>query len=122
MTIEDPFDEDDWSAWSAFTGDVGGKFQVVGDDLTVTNPTKIQVTECLAQNHRLNGHACAQCTLGWHSSLSTLKIICASPCNLPIFFVSFFSPCIFSSAGGRREGVQLPSAEGEPDRLNHGVD
>ena len=42
VTIEDPFDEDDWSTWSAFTGDVGGKFQVVGDDLTVTNPTKIQ--------------------------------------------------------------------------------
>jgi enolase len=42
VTIEDPFDEDDWSAWSSFTGDVGGKFQVVGDDLTVTNPTKIQ--------------------------------------------------------------------------------
>ena len=42
MTIEDPFDEDDWSTWSAFTGDVGGKYQVVGDDLTVTNPIKIQ--------------------------------------------------------------------------------
>jgi len=42
VTIEDPFDEDDWSTWSAFTGDVGGKYQVVGDDLTVTNPIKIQ--------------------------------------------------------------------------------
>jgi enolase len=42
VTIEDPFDEDDWAGWAAFTGEVGGKFQVVGDDLTVTNPIKIQ--------------------------------------------------------------------------------
>jgi len=41
VTIEDPFDEDDWAAWSTFTGKVGSKFQVVGDDLTVTNPIKI---------------------------------------------------------------------------------
>lgn len=39
VTIEDPFDEDDWSAWSSLTGDVG--VQIVGDDLTVTNVNKI---------------------------------------------------------------------------------
>jgi enolase len=42
VTIEDPFDEDDWAGWTAFTGAVGGSYQVVGDDLTVTNPIKIQ--------------------------------------------------------------------------------
>ena len=41
VTIEDPFDEDDWENWSAFTKKNGAKFQVVGDDLTVTNIDKI---------------------------------------------------------------------------------
>jgi enolase len=41
VTIEDPFDEDDWENWAKFTAKNGAKFQVVGDDLTVTNPVKI---------------------------------------------------------------------------------
>lgn len=41
VTIEDPFDEDDWSNWSKFTSKNGKQFQVVGDDLTVTNIEKI---------------------------------------------------------------------------------
>lgn len=41
VTIEDPFDQDDWSNWTKFCKDVGEKVQIVGDDLTVTNPTKI---------------------------------------------------------------------------------
>jgi len=41
-TIEDPFDQDDWANWSKFCNDVGEKVQVVGDDLTVTNITKIK--------------------------------------------------------------------------------
>jgi len=41
VTIEDPFDEDDWESWSAFTGKNAEQFQVVGDDLTVTNIEKI---------------------------------------------------------------------------------
>eukprot|EP00522_Entomoneis_paludosa_P007873 CAMPEP_0172445878 /NCGR_PEP_ID=MMETSP1065-20121228/5651_1 /TAXON_ID=265537 /ORGANISM="Amphiprora paludosa, Strain CCMP125" /LENGTH=474 /DNA_ID=CAMNT_0013196891 /DNA_START=6 /DNA_END=1430 /DNA_ORIENTATION=- len=41
VTIEDPFDEDDWANWSAFTKKNGEQFQVVGDDLTVTNIDKI---------------------------------------------------------------------------------
>ena len=41
VTIEDPFDEDDWSNWSKFTAKNGEAFQVVGDDLTVTNIEKI---------------------------------------------------------------------------------
>jgi len=42
VTIEDPFDEDDWENWSKFTIKNGEQFQVVGDDLTVTNPVKIK--------------------------------------------------------------------------------
>uniref|UniRef100_A0A8C4S9Z3 phosphopyruvate hydratase n=1 Tax=Erpetoichthys calabaricus TaxID=27687 RepID=A0A8C4S9Z3_ERPCA len=40
VSIEDPFDQDDWDAWSKFTANVG--IQVVGDDLTVTNPKRIE--------------------------------------------------------------------------------
>uniref|UniRef100_A0AAR2LDC9 phosphopyruvate hydratase n=1 Tax=Pygocentrus nattereri TaxID=42514 RepID=A0AAR2LDC9_PYGNA len=39
VSIEDPFDQDDWQAWTNFTGSTD--IQVVGDDLTVTNPTRI---------------------------------------------------------------------------------
>jgi len=40
VSIEDPFDQDDWDAWSKLTGNT--KIQIVGDDLTVTNPKRIQ--------------------------------------------------------------------------------
>ncbi|XP_041963134.1 gamma-enolase-like isoform X1 [Alosa pseudoharengus] len=40
VSIEDPFDQDDWPAWSQLTSAVG--IQIVGDDLTVTNPRRIQ--------------------------------------------------------------------------------
>ncbi|XP_025066879.1 LOW QUALITY PROTEIN: beta-enolase, partial [Alligator sinensis] len=40
VSIEDPFDQDDWAAWSRFLPLV--PIQVVGDDLTVTNPKRIQ--------------------------------------------------------------------------------
>lgn len=43
ISIEDPFDQDDWDAWSKFTASVKGSVQVVGDDLTVTNPKRIQM-------------------------------------------------------------------------------
>mmetsp|Transcript_56088 Transcript_56088/g.151049 ORF Transcript_56088/g.151049 Transcript_56088/m.151049 type:complete len:470 (+) Transcript_56088:99-1508(+) len=42
ITIEDPFDQDDWEGWTAFTARVGGPTQVVGDDLTVTNVTRVK--------------------------------------------------------------------------------
>jgi len=40
VSIEDPFDQDDWEAWTHFTEAAG--IQVVGDDLTVTNPLRIK--------------------------------------------------------------------------------
>merc|ERR1712166_24155 len=42
VTVEDPFDEDDWPNWSQIVADQGRQVQIVGDDLTVTNPKKIQ--------------------------------------------------------------------------------
>lgn len=42
VSIEDPFDQDDWDSWIKFTTGVTKDLQVVGDDLTVTNPKKIQ--------------------------------------------------------------------------------
>jgi len=40
LSIEDPFDQDDWAGWSKLTGETD--IQIVGDDLTVTNPKRIQ--------------------------------------------------------------------------------
>lgn len=40
VSIEDPFDQDDWEAWTHFTSVSG--IQIVGDDLTVTNPLRIK--------------------------------------------------------------------------------
>ncbi|XP_065052404.1 alpha-enolase-like [Rhopilema esculentum] len=40
VSIEDPFDQDHWEAWSDLTAAV--QIQIVGDDLTVTNPARIQ--------------------------------------------------------------------------------
>jgi len=42
VTIEDAFDEDDWENWAKFTAKNREQFQVVGDDLTVTNIDKIE--------------------------------------------------------------------------------
>lgn len=39
-SIEDPFDQDDWEAWSYFRANSG--ITVIGDDLTVTNPLRIK--------------------------------------------------------------------------------
>nr|WP_062338916.1 phosphopyruvate hydratase [Herbidospora sakaeratensis] len=42
VSIEDPFDEEDWAGWKTLTDSVGGKVQIVGDDLFVTNPERLQ--------------------------------------------------------------------------------
>jgi enolase len=42
VTIEDPFDQDDWDAYKMFMDAVGSKTQIVGDDLLVTNPNRIK--------------------------------------------------------------------------------
>ena len=41
VTIEDPLDEDDWEGWTHLTAELGQKTQIVGDDLFVTNPTRL---------------------------------------------------------------------------------
>jgi enolase len=42
VSIEDGLAEDDWEAWAQLTGEVGEKVQLVGDDLFVTNPARLQ--------------------------------------------------------------------------------
>jgi enolase len=42
VSIEDPLSEEDWSGWNALTEAVGGRVQIVGDDLFVTNPERLQ--------------------------------------------------------------------------------
>ncbi len=41
VSIEDPLDEDDWAGWQTITERLGGKVQIVGDDLFVTNPARL---------------------------------------------------------------------------------
>lgn len=42
VTIEDALAEDDWEGWKALTDAIGGKVQLVGDDLFVTNPERLK--------------------------------------------------------------------------------
>jgi len=56
VSIEDPFDQDDWEAYTNFQTTFGGK--IVGDDLLVTNPKRVQkaldVKACNALSLKVN--------------------------------------------------------------------
>ena len=41
VSIEDPFEQDDWKHWAAITAQLGAGVQIVGDDLLCTNPARI---------------------------------------------------------------------------------
>jgi enolase len=42
ISIEDPMDEEDWDGWLEVTQLLGARTQIVGDDLFVTNPVRLQ--------------------------------------------------------------------------------
>lgn len=42
VSIEDPFDQDDWESYKYFTDLMAGAIQIVGDDLLVTNPVRVK--------------------------------------------------------------------------------
>lgn len=42
VSIEDPLSEDDWDGWVALTSAIGDRVQLVGDDLFVTNPERLE--------------------------------------------------------------------------------
>lgn len=42
VSIEDPLDEEDWEGWRELTKQLGKSVQLVGDDLFVTNPTRLK--------------------------------------------------------------------------------
>jgi enolase len=42
ISLEDPLAEEDWTGWRALTAELGGRVQLVGDDIFVTNPTRIR--------------------------------------------------------------------------------
>src|SRR5512141_915292 len=58
VSIEDGLAQDDWDSWKLMTKNVGGKLQIVGDDLLVTNPERvrrgIQENACNALLVKLN--------------------------------------------------------------------
>ena len=41
VSIEDPLAEDDWEGWKTLTDELGDRLQLVGDDLFVTNPSRL---------------------------------------------------------------------------------
>ena len=42
VSIEDPLDENDWAGYKTLTEQIGDKVQIVGDDLFVTNPERLE--------------------------------------------------------------------------------
>ncbi|GGG16680.1 enolase [Rhodococcoides trifolii] len=42
VSIEDPLDENDWEGWVSLTEAIGDRVQIVGDDLFVTNPERLE--------------------------------------------------------------------------------
>jgi len=42
ISIEDGLDENDWKGWTKLNASLGDRIQIVGDDLTVTNPKKLK--------------------------------------------------------------------------------
>jgi enolase len=42
VSIEDPLSEDDWDGWVTLTSAIGDRVQIVGDDLFVTNPERLE--------------------------------------------------------------------------------
>eukprot|EP00828_Plagiopyla_frontata_P044262 TRINITY_DN717_c0_g1_i1.p1 TRINITY_DN717_c0_g1~~TRINITY_DN717_c0_g1_i1.p1 ORF type:complete len:478 (-),score=90.29 TRINITY_DN717_c0_g1_i1:96-1529(-) len=44
VSIEDPFDQDDWAGYANLTAQIGEKVQIVGDDLLVTNPSRVKAS------------------------------------------------------------------------------
>jgi enolase len=42
VSIEDGLAQDDWESWKLMTKEIGDKIQIVGDDLLVTNPTRVR--------------------------------------------------------------------------------
>ncbi|WP_084026360.1 phosphopyruvate hydratase [Mycobacterium avium] len=42
VSIEDPLSEDDWDGWAGLTASIGDRVQLVGDDVFVTNPERLE--------------------------------------------------------------------------------
>ncbi|HLF37245.1 MAG TPA: phosphopyruvate hydratase [Anaerolineales bacterium] len=50
VSLEDGLAQDDWEGWKAMTRELGDQIQLVGDDLLVTNPTRVRIA--------IDGRAC----------------------------------------------------------------
>jgi len=42
VSLEDPMAEDDWAGWKAITAKLGDRLRIIGDDLFVTNPARLE--------------------------------------------------------------------------------
>ena len=66
ITIEDPYEQDDWANWSEIVGKLGAACQIVGDDHLVTNPKRIKkaIEEKSSNALLLKVRVCVVCVLG----------------------------------------------------------
>lgn len=60
VSIEDPFDQDDWETYAKLIAEIGAKVPIVGDDLLVTNP-KVKLTPDTTSCPFLLGRAGGSC-------------------------------------------------------------
>ncbi|KAG9144410.1 hypothetical protein Leryth_017535 [Lithospermum erythrorhizon] len=79
VSIEDPFDQDDWGSWASLTSSVD--IQLVGDDLLVTNPKKIaeavdkKACNALLLKDRLEDTGPTRSKSVWNAILTPLKLL-----------------------------------------------
>ena len=67
VSIEDPFDQDDWSSWASLQSSVD--IQIVGDDLLVTNPKRIVEAIDKKACNALLLKVSIFCLFSWHALL-----------------------------------------------------
>ncbi|KIL00821.1 hypothetical protein PAXRUDRAFT_128986 [Paxillus rubicundulus Ve08.2h10] len=99
VSVEDPFDQDDWEAWTHFTKQT--KVQIVGDDLTVTNPLRIKTA--------IQKKACNGLLLKINQIGTISESIQA--------YVPFFRNCLFSAQLAQSDGwgVMVSHRSGETE-------
>ena len=101
---QDPFNEDDWESYTAFTSK--GLAQIVGDDLLCTNPVRVQkaidtkACNALLLKVRSGGGCCSGCVWG------LLFWVCGGSVVLGVWVCG-------RAEGHRHQGLQRPAAQGE---------
>lgn len=93
VSIEDPFDQDDWEHYSKLTEEVGAQVQIVGDDLLVTNP-KVVNCRTLFFDDLMIGIAVTDKVCVFKKQ-RVQKAIDVKACNALLLKVTIYFSCLF---------------------------